>query len=369
MDLTHYRSLGRSGLLVSPLALGTMTFGAERWGSDERASRAVFDAYVAAGGNFVDTADMYSAGRSEELLGQLMAETGVRDQLVVATKAGFPRQQGVAHGGGNGAKNIRVALEQSLKRLRTDYIDLYWMHVWDRVTPPEEVLQTLAEQVRAGRILHYGFSNTPAWYVARVATLAQAHGLPVPIGLQYQYSLLDRGVELELLPAGNALGLGLVPWSPLGGGLLTGKYGREMLAQANRASRLPGDGHGTQDAQQDSDGRLNGDNPFGGMLFTERNFAIVDAVRQVAEESGHSMAQVALAWAVQRAGVSSVLIGASRVAQLTQNIASLEVALTLEQQQRLDAASQPPGVNPYFIFQLPPEMIFGAPHVAGWRAA
>ncbi|HBK46295.1 MAG TPA: aldo/keto reductase [Xanthomonadaceae bacterium] len=367
MDLTHYRSLGRSGLLVSPLALGTMTFGAQRWGSDEAASRAVFDAYVEAGGNFVDTADIYSAGRSEEMLGQLIAEAGVRDQLVVATKAGFPRRQGVANAGGNGAKNIRLALEQSLRRLRTDYVDLYWMHVWDRVTPPEEVLQTLADAVRAGKLLHYGFSNTPGWYVARVATLAQAHGLPVPVGLQYQYSLIERGVELDILPAGNALGLGLVPWSPLGGGLLSGKYGRDMLAQAGRASRLPGD---AGDAGGDgSDGRLNGDNPFGGMLFTERNFDIVDALRGVAAETGHTMAQVALAWVAQRTGVSSVLIGASRVEQLQQNIASLQVTLTPQQRQRLDQASQPPSINPYFIFQLPPEMIFGARHAEAWRAA
>jgi aryl-alcohol dehydrogenase-like predicted oxidoreductase len=371
MDLTHYRSLGRSGLLVSPLALGTMTFGAQRWGSGEAASREVFNAYVEAGGNFVDTADLYAGGQSEALLGRFIEEAGVRDALVVATKAGFPRRQGVAHGGGNGAKNIRTALEQSLKRLRTDYIDLYWMHVWDRVTPPEEVLQTLVDQVRAGKILHYGFSNTPGWYVARVTTLAQAHGLPVPVGLQYQYSLIDRGVELELLPAGNALGLGLVPWSPLGGGLLSGKYGRQMLAQAGRTSRLPGDGDGdgAQAAQQDNDGRLNGDNPFGGMLFTERNFDIVDALRAVAEEAGHSMAQVALAWVSQREGVSSTLIGASRVEQLRQNIASLDVVLSQTQRQRLDEASRAPGINPYFIFELPPQMIFGTPQVQGWRAA
>jgi aryl-alcohol dehydrogenase-like predicted oxidoreductase len=231
------------------------------------------------------------------------------------------------------------------------------------------VLQTLVDQVRAGKILHYGFSNTPGWYVARVTTLAQAHGLPVPVGLQYQYSLIDRGVELELLPAGNALGLGLVPWSPLGGGLLSGKYGRQMLAQAGRTSRLPGDGDGAQAAQQDNDGRLNGDNPFGGMLFTERNFDIVDALRAVAEEAGHSMAQVALAWVSQREGVSSTLIGASRVEQLRQNIASLDVVLSQAQRQRLDEASRAPGINPYFIFELPPQMIFGTPQVQGWRAA
>lgn len=366
MDLTHYRSLGRSGLLVSPLALGTMTFGAERWGSGEDASRAVFDAYVEAGGNFVDTADIYSAGRSEEMLGGFIAGAGLRDRLVVATKSGFPRTPGTPLAGGNGAKNIRLGLEGSLSRLRTDYIDMYWIHVWDRVTPPEEVLQTLVDAVRAGKILHYGFSNTPGWYVARIATLAQAHGLPAPIGLQYQYSLVDRGVELDILPAGNALGLGLVPWSPLAGGLLTGKYGRDMLAQAERAGRVPNEAGAPASSQSESDGRLNGDNPFGGMLFTERNFDVVDALRGVADEVGRSMAEVALSWAATRPGVSSVLIGASRAEQLAQNIASLEVALTSEQQARLDQVSRPPALNPYFIFDLPPEMIFGVPSVTRW---
>ncbi|MET0406007.1 MAG: aldo/keto reductase [Cystobacter sp.] len=367
MNLTHYRSLGRSGLLVSPLALGAMTFGAERWGSGEGASRAVFDAYVEAGGNFVDTADIYSAGRSEEMLGGFMADAGLRDRLVVATKSGFPRVPGTPTAGGNGAKNIRLGLEGSLKRLRTDYIDMYWIHVWDRITPPEEVLGTLSDAVRAGKILHYGFSNTPGWYVSRVATLAQAHGLPVPIGLQYQYSLIDRGVELDILPAGNALGLGMVPWSPLGGGLLTGKYGRDMLTQAHRASRLPGDAGAPRTEDASSDGRLNGDNPFGGMLFTERNFDIVDALRGVAEDVGRSMAEVALAWVVARPGVSSVLIGASRVEQLRQNIASLELELTPGQRDRLDQASRLPTLNPYFIFDLPARMRFGVESVQGWR--
>ena len=368
MNLTQYRSLGRSGLLVSPLALGTMTFGTERWGTGEAASRAVFDAYVDAGGNFIDTADIYAAGRGEEMLGGFLAAGGQRDRLVVATKSGFPRTPGTPTAGGNGAKNIRASLDASLKRLRTDYIDLYWTHVWDRVTPPEEVLQTLTDAVRAGRILHYGFSNAPGWYVARVATLAQAHGLPAPIGLQYQYSLLDRGVEFDILPAGNALGLGLVPWSPLGAGMLTGKYGREMLAQAARGTALPEHGADPTQADTASDGRLNGDNPFGGMLFTEHNFDIVDALREVAGELGRSMAEVALAWVAGRAGVSSVLIGASRVEQLHQNIAALDIVLSDAQQARLDAVSQPPMVNPYYIFELPARMRFGVDEVAGWQA-
>ena len=368
MDLTHYRTLGRSGLLISPLALGTMTFGAGRWGSGEEQSRAVFDAYVEAGGNFIDTADVYSGGRSEEMVGTFVREKGLRDRTVIATKAGFARaQDGNPHSGGNGAKAIRTGLEGSLRRLATDYIDMYWIHVWDRITPAEEVLQTMTDAVRAGKILHYGFSNTPGWYVAKIATLARAHNLPVPIGLQYQYSLLDRGVELDILPAGHEFDLGMVPWSPLGGGLLTGKYGREMLAQASRSGSLPDKAASSESQESEGNERLKGDNPFGGMLFTERNFDVVDTLRAVAGEIGRSMAEVALAWAATRRGVSSVLIGASRAEQLVQNIASLDITLTLDQEQRLAQVSAVPMLNPYFIFQLPPAMRFGVASADGWR--
>ncbi|KQR76868.1 aldo/keto reductase [Rhizobium sp. Leaf341] len=368
MDLTHYRTLGQSGLIVSPLALGTMTFGAERWGAGEATSRTLFDAYVAAGGNFLDTADVYSGGQSEEMLGRFLAASGLRDRLVIATKSGFSRAQGTPLWGGNGAKNIRLGIEGSLQRLGTDYIDLYWMHVWDRTTPAEEVLQTLTDAVRSGKILHYGFSNTPAWYVAKIATLAQAHGLPRPIGLQYAYSLIDRGVELDLLPAGEAFGLGLVPWSPLAAGLLTGKYGRDKLADAGREVRMPDRAaNATEGAEATtSDGRLNGDNPFGGMLFTERNFDIVDTVTAVAHEIGRSPAEVALAWVSGRPGVSSVLIGASRVEQLAQNVASLDIVLDDAQRLRLDQATALPMLNPYFIFAMPTERIFGGETVEAW---
>ncbi len=367
MDLTDYRTLGHSGLPVSPLALGTMTFGAGRWGSDEPASRAVFDAYVDAGGNFLDTADVYSGGQSEEMLGGFVADRGCRHRVVLATKSGFSREQGTPLAGGNSARNIRAGLEGSLRRLRTDYIDMYWTHVWDRTTPAEEVLRALTDAVRRGDILYYGFSNAPAWYAAQIATLARAHGLPQPIGLQYAYSLVDRGVELDVVPAGLALGMGIVPWSPLAAGLLTGKYGRHKVAEAGPAGSLP-DRAGDA-AEAGSDGRLNGDNPFGGMLFTERNFDVVDAVRSVAEELGRPMAQVALAWVARRPGVSSVLVGASRPEQLVENIASLDVAIAPDQLARLDAASRPPMLNPYFIFDLPRERIFGGRAVQPWTGA
>lgn len=365
MDLTTYRTLGRSGLAVSPLALGTMTFGAGRWGTDAAASRAIFDAYVEAGGNFIDTADVYSGGRSEEMLGECIAERGLRDKLVVATKAGFPRAQGTPLAGGNGARNIRDGIEGSLRRLRTDRIDVFWTHVWDRTTPAEEVLRALTDAVRRGDILYYGFSNAPAWYAAQIATLARAHALPEPIGLQYAYSLIDRGVELDIVPAGRALGMGLVAWSPLAAGLLTGKYGRDMLAKAGPAGSLP-DKAGASGAG--SDGRLMGDNPFGGMLFTQKNFDVVDALRGVAAEVGRPMAQVALAWVARRPGVASVLIGASRTEQLAENIASLDVALSAEQAGRLESATAVSTMSPYFIFDLPRERIFGGMSVQPWGA-
>ncbi len=365
MTMTRFTTLGRSGLVVSPFALGTMTFGAGRWGADEAASRAIFDAYVDAGGNFVDTADVYSGGESEAMLGRFIADRGLRERLVIATKSGFPRSQGTALTGGNSARNIRNGIEGSLRRMGTDHIDLYWTHVWDRTTPPEEVLRALTDAVRRGDILYYGFSNAPAWYAAQIATLARAHGLPEPVGLQYAYSLADRGVELDLLPAGRALDMGLVAWSPLAAGLLTGKYGREKLAAQGPAGSLP-DRAGTTPTGG-SDGRLNGDNPFGGMLFTERNFDVVDVLRTVAAEVGRPLAQVALAWVAQRPGVSSVLIGASRAEQLVENLAALEIELSEDQHARLDAAGAPPMLNPYFIFDLPRSAIFGGQDVKPWR--
>jgi aryl-alcohol dehydrogenase-like predicted oxidoreductase len=363
MDLTNYRTLGRSGLAVSPLALGTMTFGAGRWGADEAGSRGIFEAYVEAGGNFIDTADVYSGGESEAMIGSFLRESGGRDRMVIATKSGFPRGEGNPLAGGNSARNIRDGLEGSLRRLGSGYIDMYWTHVWDRTTPTEEVLRALTDAVRRGDILYYGFSNAPAWYVAQIATLARAHGLPEPIGLQYSYSLIDRGVELDVVPAGRGLGLGLVGWSPLAFGMLTGKYGREKLAEFGPAGSLP---NKAGEHIGGSDGRLNGDNPYGGMLFTEANFRIVDELRGVAEEVGRAMAQVALAWVAGRSGVASVLMGASRPEQVRENVASLDIVLSPEQRKRLDAVGAPPQLNPYFIFDLPRESIFGGSAVEAW---
>jgi aryl-alcohol dehydrogenase-like predicted oxidoreductase len=363
MDLCSYRTLGRSGLIVSPLALGAMTFGAGRWGVDEAGARAIFDAYVNNGGNFIDTADVYAGGNSEEMLGRFIHSSGNREKVVISTKAGFPRRQDTPLAGGNSARNIRNGIEGSLKRLGTDYIDLFWTHIWDQTTPPEEVLRALTDAIHRGDILYYGFSNAPSWYIAQIATLARVNGLPEPVGLQYSYSLIDRGVELDILPAGKALGMGLVAWSPLGAGLLTGKYGREKLSNAGPAGSLP---NTSGESGQKSNGRLNGDNPFGGLLFTETNFQIVDTLREIAEEIGRPMAQVALTWVVNRAGVSSVLIGASRAEQILQNITSLDIILPEKSLEKLNAVGAPPLLNPYYIASLPKDRLFSGYPVEGW---
>jgi aryl-alcohol dehydrogenase-like predicted oxidoreductase len=227
-NLTDYVTLGRSGLRVSPLCLGTMTFGTEwGWGSEEEVARGVFDRYVDGGGNFLDTADAYTEGHSEELLGTFIRDRGLRDRVVLATKFTFNAEPGNPNAGGNGRKNIYRALNASLRRLQTDYIDLYWLHAWDTVTPVEEVVSTLNDLVRAGKIRYYGFSDTPAWYVARAQTLAEKEGKERPIALQLEYSLVERNIEREHIPAAQELGLAITPWSPLAGGFLTGKYKRD----------------------------------------------------------------------------------------------------------------------------------------------
>lgn len=364
MKLTDYRTLGRSGLVVSPLALGTMTFGTARWGVDEAGSRAIFDSYVEAGGNFIDTADVYSGGTSEELLGRFLSEPGMRERIVVATKSGFGTGDH-PNAGGNGAKHVNDALEGSLRRLGTDHVDLYWLHVWDMVTPAEEVLQTMAALVRSGKVRYWGMSNAPAWYVARLATLASASAMPAPIALQYEYSLVERSIEQELVPAATDLGLAIQPWSPLGGGFLSGKYRRDD--PANVAGRRPPALPDGKPQDGSGEGRLAGANPFGDSKFTDRNWDILGALAAVAGEVGATQAQVALAWALRRPRVGSVLIGASRAEQVAGNIAALEVVLDDEQQRRLDEASAPESAYPGSLFTpMVKRFVFGGHDVAGW---
>jgi aryl-alcohol dehydrogenase-like predicted oxidoreductase len=346
--MNNLLTLGRSGLVVSPLALGTMTFGTTRWGTDLDISRDIFNMYVDLGGNFIDTANAYSNGCSEEMVGAFVNERKLRDQIVLATKAGFSTGKN-AQLGGNGARHLHNALNESLRRLQTDYVDLYWVHVWDSVTPPEELLETMSSLVRSGKIRYWGFSNTPAWYVAKVATLASVHGLPGPIALQYFYSLANRDVEDEHLPLAKEFGLGFMPWSPLAYGLLSGKYERSGLQS---------------DAKHDEK-RLNGANPFGDTLFTERNWKIVEAVNSVAREVGRSPACIALAWVMGQAGVSSTLLGVSQVQQLKENVAVLDFELTHEHRLQLDVAGghQPRMLYSLFTASMRQHAIFGGTKV------
>ncbi len=356
MQLNHLRTLGRSGLPVSPLALGTMTMGNANWGSPDDASAAIFNAYVDAGGNFIDTADVYSSGRSEELVGRFIRERNLRDHIVLATKYAFNFDtSGDVNtvpnplAGGSSRKNLYRALDGSLRRLGTDYIDLYWMHVWDGVTPVEEVVGALGDLVRAGKIRYYGFSDAPAWFSVRAATLAQAHGNPAPIAMQMFYSLVERSVEREHIPAGRELGMGMVPWSPLATGFLTGKYSREDTKRA--------------------EGRLSGQNLFGDAFFTEENWRTLDALREVAGELGRPMSQVALAWLLSKPGVDSIILGARKLEQLHDNLASLQVDLTSDTVARLDAAT---GFDPGMLYSLSTpgsdlvsQMIFAGAKVQG----
>ena len=343
MQLSNLRALGRSGLLVSPLTLGTMTFAAPRWGTEDNVSEDVFNAYIDAGGNSLDTADVYSGGKSEELTGQFIKARSLRDKVVLATKCGF--------NGGNSRKNIYRALEGSLRRLQADYIDLYWMHVWDGITPVEEVLQTLSDLTREGKIRYYGLSDAPAWYVAKAATIADLRGIARPVAMQLAYSLVERSIENEHVPAAQECGLGITPWAPLAAGFLAGKYTRTGAAATG-------------------EGRLAGTSPYGNQFFTDRNWDILDVLRSVAAEAEKPMAQVALAWVLARPGITSPIVGASRPAQLDDAIAALNITLTAAQLTQLDECSALAPSFPYSIFTAAIRKgIYGGADVTGYKTA
>jgi aryl-alcohol dehydrogenase-like predicted oxidoreductase len=318
------RQLGRSGCVVSTLALGTMTFGSE---TDEAGSHAQLDAFVAAGGNLVDTADVYSAGASEEIIGRWLAArpSDVRDGIVLATKGRFPTGSD-ANDAGLSRRHLQRALDASLRRLGVDSVDLYQVHAWDPLTPLEETMQTLDDMVRAGKIRYVGLSNFTGWQVQKAVDIAQHGGFTVPVTLQPQYNLLVREVEWEIVPACLDAGLRLLPWSPLGGGWLTGKY--QPDSPPTGATRL-------------------GENPDRGVeaysrrSTQQRTWDVVEAVRTVAKRGGISMAQVALAWLVDRPGVTSVILGARTLEQLHDNLVAVELHLDPDEAAALDAASDP----------------------------
>ncbi|MBV8901456.1 MAG: aldo/keto reductase [Verrucomicrobia bacterium] len=353
MKANEYVTLGRSGLRVSPLCLGTMTFGTEwGWGAEEATAATLFDQYLAAGGNFVDTADGYTNGKSEEMLGKFIRGRHARDRIVLATKFTFSGEPGNPNAGGNGRKNFYRALEGSLRRLSTDYIDLYWMHAWDGITPVEEVLQTFDDLVKEGKIRHYGFSDVPAWYVSRAQTLAEKEGKHRLIALQLEYSLVERSIEREHIPAAQELGIGVCPWSPLAGGFLSGKYRRDDQTSAPT---------GRLDVVKDS-----GNPVF--EKFTERNWRILDVLIDVAKGLDRSPAEIALNWVATQPGVTSVIIGATKASQLENNLAALDFEIPAELRSRLDQVSALDPIHPYVFFgPYLRKMINGGVEVRPWH--
>ncbi|SDP57052.1 Predicted oxidoreductase [Pedococcus dokdonensis] len=319
----RYTTLGSSGTVVSTQCLGTMTFGAE---ADEATSGTIIEAFVEAGGTFLDTADVYSAGVSEEIIGRwLQAHPTDADQLVLATKGRFPMGDG-PNDLGLSRRHLRRALDDSLQRLGVEHVDLYQMHAWDAVTPLDETLRFLDDAVAAGKISYYGFSNYLGWQVTKAVHTAREHGWTAPVTLQPQYNLLVRDIEHEVVPACLDGGLGLLPWSPLAGGWLTGKYQRDAKPQGE--SRLGEDPERGMEA-------------WGPRNAEERTWAVVDAVVDVAKSAGVTPAQTALAWVGAQPAVTSVILGARTVEQLQDNLAAADLDLTDEQLARLSEVSAP----------------------------
>ena len=319
-----YRTLGHSGCAVSAYALGTMTFGVE---ADEAEAHRQLDRFLEAGGTLVDTADTYGVGRSEEIIGRWFASrpAEITDRVVLATKGRFPLDDDAPNGSGLSARHLTRALDASLRRLGLDAVDLYQVHAFDPWTPLEETLRTLDGFVRAGKARYYGLSNFTGWQVTKAVHLARAMNIAGPVTLQPQYSLLVREIEWEIVPAALDAGVGLLPWSPLGGGWLSGKYQRD--ARPGGATRLgedPGRGMEAYDRRG-----------------TERTWQVVDTVRKIAGERGVTMAEIALAWVTGRPAVSSTILGARSAGQLEANLRAADLHLTTQETAELDAASDP----------------------------
>jgi aryl-alcohol dehydrogenase-like predicted oxidoreductase len=318
MPLDSYITLGRSGLRVSPLCLGAMTFGEDSgWGSSVEESEQILDRFVELGGNFIDTANGYTKGHSEKIIGDHIGhDAAKRDRLVIATKFSSNLYPGDPNGGGSGRKSIISACENSLRRLQTDYIDLYWLHNWDVHTPIDETMAALEDLVRAGKVRYIGISDTPAWKVAEANGIARWRGWSPFVGLQIEYSLLERSVEQELVPMASELGLGITPWGPLKSGALSGKYTRQNAGQltADRGARVPLD---------------------------ETTYALVDELEVIAKAHDTNVAAVALAWVQAQPGVTSTIIGTRRLAQLEDNVKALDVDLTAEDLAHLNELTKP----------------------------
>ncbi|MEU1365072.1 aldo/keto reductase [Streptomyces sp. NPDC005803] len=321
LTLDTYRLLGRSGLRVSPLALGAATFGTEwGWGAEQGEARKLFKLYVERGGNFIDTANTYTNGSSERLLGEFTRDN--RESLVLATKYTTLRRPGDPNSGGPHRKSLFASVEASLRQLNTDYIDLLYLHVWDFTTPVEEILRGMDDLVRQGKVLYVAISNAPAWQVSRMQAIADLRGWSPLVALQIEYNLIERSGERDLIPMAREMGLGVVPYSPLAGGILTGKYSRDDLTATNAAG--------------DDGTRKNFNIANGGL--TNRALDIVDVVKEVAAELGRTTAQVGLAWTLQNPDVTASLIGARTLAQLEDNLGALEVDFTASQLARLEEA-------------------------------
>ncbi len=321
----EYRLLGHTGLMVSELCLGCMTFGRE---ADEAASRAMVGAFRAAGGNFLDTADVYSQGASEEITGRAIKDA--RDEVVLATKVRFPMGEG-PNSVGLSRKHIVQGCEASLRRLGTDYIDLYQVHCWDAATPLTETLDALSDLVHQGKVRYIGISNFTGVQIMQAHHVSEIRSFEPFVSLQPQYSLVERNIEYEALPACREAGLGVIPWSPLGGGFLSGKYKRgEQPPEGSRISTA-------EDNLEEAWGRR----------ATERNWRTIDAIDAIAEETGKSYAQIALNWLLRQPLVAAPIVGARTMAQLEDNLGATGWRLTDEQVERLSAASAPEDTYPY----------------------
>ena len=350
LTLDSYRLLGRSGLRVSPMALGTMTFGSDwGWGADVDEARRIFDTYVDRGGNFIDSANQYTNGTAECFIGDFAV--GKRDRLVIATKYTLTTRPGDPNSGGNHRKSMARSVEGSLERLKTDYIDLLYLHAWDSTTPVDEILRAMDDLVRAGKVLYVGISDTPAWQVSRMQAVAELRGWSPLIALQIEYSLIERTVERDLIPMARELGLGVIPWSPLGSGVLTGKYSRADLEIGNGAAEAAGTRRNVAAANAS---------------LTERGLAIADVVKDVAREAGKLPSQVAIAWTFLNPAVTAPIIGARTLAQLEENLGALDVNLTEIQRARLETATAVELGFPHdFLTRpMPRAVIFGGMQIA-----